>query len=265
MMSSLVRSSLAMAAMLAASSPLLAHPAHTQPAQVSLPVSAQAAAATVDRFHAALRRGDTRGALLQLSDDALIFEGGGVERSKAEYRAHHLGADAEFSQAVPSTVTRRTGGANGAIAWIATEGTLKGSFRGKSVDRVTAETMVLKRVGGAWRITHIHWSSAAAKASAPASAAAVAVPLLAGSTPANGAVAAAPVNRIELHFSPPARLLEVIVTGPDGPMPMMVTSVGESAHYSLPVSGLGPGSYSVDYRASAAGREDRGSFAFTVR
>ena len=262
MRSGVVRSSLAAAAMLAASSPLQAHPGHTT-VEVSLPASARAAAVIVDRFHAALRRGDTRGALLLLADDVLIFEAGGVERSKAEYRAHHLAADAEFSGSVPSVVTRRTGGSNGAVAWIATEGTVKGNFRGKSVDRVTAETMVLKRVGGAWRITHIHWSSAAAKASMPAAAAAV--PLLVGSQPANGASVPAPVNSIELQFSSPARLAEVILTGPSGQMPMMVTAVGESAHYTLPVSGLGPGSYTVDYRATAGGREDRGSFAFTVR
>src|SRR5687767_1734260 len=71
-----------------------------QPARLSAP--ARGAAATVDAFHAALGRGDTRSAVALLADDALIFEGGGVERTKQEYASHHLAADAAFSQAVPS-------------------------------------------------------------------------------------------------------------------------------------------------------------------
>ena len=124
--------------------------------------SARPAAAVVDAFHAALRRGDTRAALALLAEDALIFESGGVERGKAEYASHHLAADAAFSQAVPSTISRRAGEAVGRIAWIATEGRTTGTFKGKAVDRKSVETMLLRRTGAGWRIAHIHWSSAAA-------------------------------------------------------------------------------------------------------
>jgi ketosteroid isomerase-like protein len=131
--------------------------------QASLPPAARAAAAVVDAFHAALARGDTKGALALLADDALIFESGGVERGKAEYAAHHLAADAAFSQAVPATRTRRTGSAIGSIAWVASEGRTTGTYGGKPVDRITSETMVLRRAGANWKIVHIHWSSAASK------------------------------------------------------------------------------------------------------
>lgn len=124
--------------------------------------SARPAAAVIDAFHAALRRGDTKAALSHLSDNALIYEAGGVERGRREYASHHLGADSAFAQAVPGTVTRRTGEAVGAVAWIATEGRTTGTYKDKAVDRVTTETMVLRRVAGAWKIVHIHWSSAAA-------------------------------------------------------------------------------------------------------
>lgn len=227
-----------------------------------VPAAARGAAAIVDAFHDALRRGDRKAALALLADDVLIYEAGGAERSKAEYAREHLGADSEFSQAVSSIRTRRAGGANAALAWIASEGRAKGTFRGRTVDRVTGETMLLRRVGRSWKIAHIHWSSAAAPA---ASNAATGAPLLAGSTPANGAQVSGPVNSLELRFAPPARLREVTIAGPDGLMPMMVTATGENAHYSLPLSGLGPGSYTVDWRASAGAREDRGTFAFTVR
>ena len=123
--------------------------------------SARPAAAVVDAFHAALRRGDTKAALSYLSQNALIYEAGGVERGRQEYAAHHLGADSAFAQVVPGTVTRRAGEAVGAVAWIATEGRTTGTYKDKAIDRITAETMVLRRVGGVWKIAHIHWSSAA--------------------------------------------------------------------------------------------------------
>ena len=142
--------------------------AHPKTAQtVATPVgvvapSARPAAAVVDAFHAALRRGDTKAALAHLADNALIYEAGGIERGKQEYASHHLGADSAFAQAVPSTVTRRAGEAIGNVAWIASEGRTTGTYKDKAVDRVTTETMVLRRQGGAWTIVHIHWSSAAA-------------------------------------------------------------------------------------------------------
>lgn len=138
---------------------VLASPAAASPSQ-SLSPAAQDAAATVDAFHAALRRGDTEAASRLLTEDALVFEEGRAERSRSEYEARHLGADSEFSKAVRSETVRRRGDAAGDLAWIATEGRAKGRFRGADVNRVTDETMVLRRVGGAWKIVHIHWSSA---------------------------------------------------------------------------------------------------------
>ena len=89
--------------------------------------------------------------------------------------------------------------------------------------------------------------------------------ILAWSTPAAGSTVSAPVKELVFHFTPPARLGEVIVSGPDGAMPMMVTAVGDVEHYSLPVDGLGSGSYRVAWRASASGVDYRGSFGFQVR
>lgn len=144
----------------------LAHPAQhggqTAPAAVA-PAPA-GAAKVVDAFHAALARGDTAGASAFLGDAVLIFEAGGAERSKAEYAAAHLPGDAAFAQAVGSELTRRTGGASGDLAWVASEGHTKGRYKDRDVDRITTETMVLRRQAGAWRIVHVHWSSRAAAA-----------------------------------------------------------------------------------------------------
>jgi len=89
--------------------------------------------------------------------------------------------------------------------------------------------------------------------------------ILAGSTPATGSTVSGPANSLVLRFSPPARLDEVVVTGPDGAMPMMISPVGETDRYELPLSGLGPGTYTIAWRASLEGREHRGSFSFNVR
>lgn len=126
----------------------------------SAPSASNGAPAAVDAFHAALRRGDTRAAAALLAKDALVFESGGVERTKAEYAAHHLQADAEFSRSVSSLVTWRAVNSSGKLAWVASEGRTTGTYKGRSLDLVTTETMILRHIGGSWRIIHVHWSSA---------------------------------------------------------------------------------------------------------
>jgi len=163
----MLRLSLFIAAAMIAGAPgaALAHgPAKSAPAAAPLSAAAASAARTIDAFHAALGRGDTAAALAMLAEDALIFEAGGAERSRAEYAAEHLAADAAFAQAVPDTRSRRVGRAHGDHAWITTEGRTRGEYKGKPVDRLTTETMVLRRQGGRWVIVHIHWSSRAAPA-----------------------------------------------------------------------------------------------------
>jgi len=149
---------------MALAAPTLAHepPAPAAHVQSGLPAAAADAAAAVDAFHAALDRGGAQAALALLAPDALIFEEGGAERTRDEYAAEHLAADVAFSKAVPSKLTRRTGGSDGTTAWIASEGRTTGSWKGKAVDRITTETMVLRRSSKGWAIVHIHWSSAAA-------------------------------------------------------------------------------------------------------
>lgn len=119
------------------------------------------AATAVDAFHAALKAGDTAAALNFLAPEVMIFEEGVAERSREEYASHHLGADSAFAAATASAISHRSGWAAGDVAWIATEGRTTGQFNGRAVDRLSAETMVLKRHADGWRIHHIHWSSRA--------------------------------------------------------------------------------------------------------
>jgi len=149
------------ATLLMMAAPLWAHGAGQKSSRTpSLSPSARAPSAVVDAFHAALRRGDGRAAASLLADDALIFEAGEAERTKAEYAAHHLSADAEFSQSVSSSVTRRVGHSEGTLAWVASEGRISGTYKGKTNDLQTTETMLLRRTAVGWKIVHVHWSSA---------------------------------------------------------------------------------------------------------
>jgi mono/diheme cytochrome c family protein len=116
------------------------------------------AAAVVDRFQRLLAQGKTRDASALLASDVLIFEGGGAERSRAEYASHHLNADSVFLKTANVAVTSRVGEATGGFAWIATESRLSTGIP-KPLDLVTTETMLLKRTSDGWRVTHIHWSS----------------------------------------------------------------------------------------------------------
>lgn len=135
--------------------------AQTIDAPLVAPMSseAQQAARTVDAFHAQLSGGDGVAASALLTDDALIFESGHAERSRAEYASHHAGADAAYAAAVPSRLTRRSGFVDGDTAWIVSESRATGIYKDKAVDRVTTETMILRKTAEGWRIAHIHWSS----------------------------------------------------------------------------------------------------------
>ena len=117
----------------------------------------------VDAFHDALVKGDRTAAQALLDDAVLIYEQGWVERSKAEYAAHHLESDAKFSAATTSTRTARTGAVLGDLAYVSSEANVAGTFAGKAIDSIALETMVLRRAQGVWRIIHIHWSSRDAK------------------------------------------------------------------------------------------------------
>ena len=143
--------------------------AHTEPHRLpptkpSVAPTADTAAATpvatVNAFHAALASGDTRAALGLLAEDVLIFESGSVERNRAEYADHHLGADAAFSAAVRRTLVSRAQREEGGSAWVTSVETVAGTYRGRAINSRSVETILLRKVGNDWRIAHIHWSSA---------------------------------------------------------------------------------------------------------
>jgi ketosteroid isomerase-like protein len=114
---------------------------------------------TVERFHAAIEAGDAAAAGALLAVDAVIYEQGGVERSKAAYLAEHLPADIGFAATTTEAITARRSDVSGDLAVVTRDGRIAGSFEGRTVDRAIAETMVLRRTHDGWRIAHVHWSS----------------------------------------------------------------------------------------------------------
>ena len=114
---------------------------------------------TVHAFHAALAAGDSTTALSLLAPGVVIFESGGVEASRDEYRSHHLPADTEFAQSVAREITGERSGSHGDLTWVLTESHSTGSFRDRPVNVRGVETMLLRRTAEGWRIIHIHWSS----------------------------------------------------------------------------------------------------------
>ena len=122
------------------------------------PSDSAAVAAVVGEFHAALARGDSAAALALLAPEVRILESGAVE-TLADYRAHHLPADIQFARAVPGTRSPLGVTVRGDVAWTVGTSATTGTFRGRAVDSRGAESMVLVRGAGGWRISAIHWSS----------------------------------------------------------------------------------------------------------
>ena len=116
-----------------------------------------AVASVVDDFHAALSRGDSAKALSLLAPDAVILESGGVE-SRSEYRSHHLPEDIKFAKLVASKRQILQVSVEGSSAWTVGTSTTKGTFTGRVIDSIGAESMVFQKPASGWRIRSIHWS-----------------------------------------------------------------------------------------------------------
>ena len=127
--------------------------------QLDVPEAAQAAAATVDRFFAALSAGDLDRAGAELDPDVIILESGSAEHSAAEYLGGHAKNDAEFLKTAQQKLARRTARVSGDLAWVASESDLHAQQDGKPMTIASAETMVLRSTNTGWKILHIHWSS----------------------------------------------------------------------------------------------------------
>lgn len=127
--------------------------------ELDVPLNAQTAVATAERFGRALKSGDMQNVEALLASDVLILESGGAERSRQEYLSHHAISDAAFLKDSHTQLLRRTARRDGDTVWIGSESEMHAMEDGKPLTLLSTETMVLHGSGDDWRIVHIHWSS----------------------------------------------------------------------------------------------------------
>ena len=125
---------------------------------VSAEVYQSAAGQVVQQFHQALQQGNRDLALAQLAPEVQIFEGGGVERSRDEYKAHHLDADINYLKQISSKLLEQQIEIVGDMAYAVSRSQQQGEIKGKKIDRTGVESLVLRKQNGAWHIVLVHWS-----------------------------------------------------------------------------------------------------------
>jgi ketosteroid isomerase-like protein len=128
-------------------------------ADTELAAEVDAAVAVVDEFHRTLREGWKDGVLMLLESDVVIVEQGYLERSREAYARGNLDSDMVFAASTQREVLQRQPQVHGNLAWVVTQARTTGQLAGQRVRLENAETMVLRRQAGTWRIMHIHWSA----------------------------------------------------------------------------------------------------------
>ena len=149
---------IAVPVLLAAGISILSAQSGVTPPLNSRSIDSAAVVKAVTDFHTALETGDSLKALSLLSSDAVILESGSVE-SRSEYRSHHLPEDIKFAKAVPSTRADIAVTVVGSTAWTAGASVSQGTFNTRSINSMSAESMVLSKTANGWKIRQIHWSS----------------------------------------------------------------------------------------------------------
>jgi ketosteroid isomerase-like protein len=114
--------------------------------------------AVVRAFDQALAAQDSLAAMALLHPDATVYEAGNAE-TREQYRSGHLRGDIAFLREVRSETVRDRVTVSGELALYTSEYTMKGTARGREINRTGVETMVLARTNDGWKILHIHWSS----------------------------------------------------------------------------------------------------------
>jgi ketosteroid isomerase-like protein len=115
--------------------------------------------AVLAAFKQAMQADDATAAAELLDINLTVYEQGYVERSRDEYLSGHFHDDAKFTNGTRQEVLNQSSGISGDQAWITTDSRTLGDYRGKKVDSMGTETILLHKVGESWQIHHIHWSS----------------------------------------------------------------------------------------------------------
>lgn len=117
-----------------------------------------AALGSVEQFDAALVAGDSAKAVSWLAEDLMIIEGGMIE-TRAEYLAHHLGADIKASGGAKGQLTVLKVTVVGDLAYIISKTVKPPTAAPGSTGSELAALAVVAKTGAGWKIRAIHWSS----------------------------------------------------------------------------------------------------------
>lgn len=114
----------------------------------------------IDAFHKALREKAADKALGMLAEEAVIYEQGFAEVSRKEWARKQLGTAVMFASDTERRILRREAREVGDMTWVMTTTRTTVDVDGRHSLRLDgAETAVLRRDRGDWKIVHLHWSA----------------------------------------------------------------------------------------------------------
>jgi ketosteroid isomerase-like protein len=116
-------------------------------------------AETVEAYHKALAGKDPKAVLAFMAADADVFEQGFVDPSRDDYAKGSLTRDMDFAAKTKREVQSQQSSGTTELAWVETLTRTRGVFEADPVDLSGAETVVLRKDGGDWKIVHIHKSA----------------------------------------------------------------------------------------------------------
>ena len=129
----------------------------------TLPMTAMADVSSpkgvVEAFYAGMATGQQAKVEALMLPEVQIYESGYVERSRADYTAHHLPEDIAYAKTSKTKILKRDVAEMGDVAIVTSETETVDQAGKDAATYAGTETMVLKRVNSEWRIAHVHWSS----------------------------------------------------------------------------------------------------------
>lgn len=130
-------------------------------ALLGVPVASMASSPseTIDAFHKALRTNHPDQAIEALTEDAIILEQGFAESSRAEWVGKQLGPAVVFAGDSSRRILRRLVGQAGDTSWVISFTRTTVDVPGTPLVLEGAETAILRREHGNWKIMHLHWSA----------------------------------------------------------------------------------------------------------
>jgi uncharacterized membrane protein/ketosteroid isomerase-like protein len=110
-------------------------------------------------MNSAIGSGNTDELKRLLDQNVVIFESGNVESSLAEYESHHMKSDIAFMAPMNVELLAREVIDAGDSATVISRSRIRGQFKGKEIDLVNTETLVIQKRNREWKVVHVHWSS----------------------------------------------------------------------------------------------------------